>query len=718
MSTKTANTAAKTNTVATAPAKHSLQRQCACGNHIAAGGECASCATKKLQKKLSIGATNDPLELEADRVADQVLAYQPAHSFSNISAPKIQRRAEQLSPQTEEVPASVERVLAGSGSPLPITVRKDMEQRFGQDFSQVRMHTGSAAEQSASDVNANAYTAGNNIVFNRGRFSPETQNGKRLLAHELTHVVQQSNSDKANSAGNEVSGPVTSLKSAEPVVQRAPLTEAEAQRRIAEIESIIANSSQTPETMAELESERNRLANFLRAPISRPAPASRPARTRPSAVEPSAAEERAQRSDPVLHDIPDSSSVPENGSSLEMTVPRPEGLPSGGYTLYQVIGAPQEFLQSIPENRITTIDMSALAANDRAAPGVSPGVVGTPMAGAGASSLLNSSRALVNGFIPTTNAIGLVSYPSSGNLSLLELAASIGPRNGVTPGHTAMVIVRNGHTSVVGFKTASFLETLANYRGLFKTGEGAASSIPAQLTNDIGIFRNPTARQVMWDISPEALERIRTATNPEQMMDDVLREVAPGNPSTSAVPEGGFTEYTGRPAELGRANATNCVGWACNAIEQRVGEAPRARMRSSGVVEPIVPEGGGTRLQGRMMQATTEGAADTLAGVAPRAAGMSRTMQFMRIGGRVFLVVGVVISAVEVGRAVRDRDYRRATQEVGGFATGFAAGAAAGLLCGPGAPVCSIGLGLVFGLGGYFAGRAIAGAAYDAAATP
>lgn len=182
-------------TAATAPvaqqAQGVLRRQCSCGNH-SSGGECDSCAKKKLQRKLTIGATNDPLELEADLVAEQVLANKPAHSFSNISTPKIQRRAEQASAQTEEVPASVERVLASSGSPLPITVRKDMEQRFGQDFSQVRMHIGSAAEQSATDVSANAYTVGNNIVFNRGKFSPETQSGKRLLAHELTHVVQQS----------------------------------------------------------------------------------------------------------------------------------------------------------------------------------------------------------------------------------------------------------------------------------------------------------------------------------------------------------------------------------------------------------------------------------------------------------------------------------------------------------------------------------------------
>jgi uncharacterized protein DUF4157 len=72
-----------------------------------------------------------------------------------------------------------------------------MEQRFRHDFSRVRVHTGEAAEQSARDVNANAYTVGHNIVFGGGRFAPETNEGRRLIAHELTHVVQQSGLERA-----------------------------------------------------------------------------------------------------------------------------------------------------------------------------------------------------------------------------------------------------------------------------------------------------------------------------------------------------------------------------------------------------------------------------------------------------------------------------------------------------------------------------------------
>ena len=67
-----------------------------------------------------------------------------------------------------------------------------MEQRFGRDFSRVQVHTGAAAEQSAQDVDAAAYTVGHDLVFASGQFAPGTPQGRRLIAHELTHVVQQS----------------------------------------------------------------------------------------------------------------------------------------------------------------------------------------------------------------------------------------------------------------------------------------------------------------------------------------------------------------------------------------------------------------------------------------------------------------------------------------------------------------------------------------------
>jgi Domain of unknown function (DUF4157) len=179
------------------PTRGILQRQCACGTHVTPGGECVECGKNKsgLQRRLAIGAINDPLEQEADRVADQVLAA-PAHPAVSGAPPRIQRYAGQAFGGMDTAPTSVDRVLASSGKSLDPALRQNMERRFGQDFSRVRVHTGGAAEQSARDVNADAYTVGNNVVFGAGQFAPGYHDGLRLLAHELTHVVQQSGSDR------------------------------------------------------------------------------------------------------------------------------------------------------------------------------------------------------------------------------------------------------------------------------------------------------------------------------------------------------------------------------------------------------------------------------------------------------------------------------------------------------------------------------------------
>ena len=170
-----------------------LQRKCACGNKSVASGECTECEKKKwgLQRKLAIGASNDPLEREADRVADQVMATKPPLAASGAPV-RIQRYTGKAIGEFDAVPASVERVLSHSGRPLDTGLKQDMQSRFGHDFSDVRVHSNSAAELSARDVNANAYTVGHNIVFGTDMYAPSTRTGRRLLAHELTHVVQQS----------------------------------------------------------------------------------------------------------------------------------------------------------------------------------------------------------------------------------------------------------------------------------------------------------------------------------------------------------------------------------------------------------------------------------------------------------------------------------------------------------------------------------------------
>jgi hypothetical protein len=143
-----------------------------------------------IQAKLKVNKPGDVYEQQADRISDQVQATQTPALDSGAAA--IQRVVAQPVAETATAPATVDHALASAGKPLDPTIQREMEQRFGCDFSRLRVHTGPSAEQSARDVNARAYTIGNNVVFGAGEFDPRTRQGRRLLAHELTHVVQQS----------------------------------------------------------------------------------------------------------------------------------------------------------------------------------------------------------------------------------------------------------------------------------------------------------------------------------------------------------------------------------------------------------------------------------------------------------------------------------------------------------------------------------------------
>ena len=170
-----------------------LQRKCACGGSPGLGGECAECTHQKrlgLQTKLKADEPGDLYEREADRIADKVMAASAQAAVSG-SPLRVQRVSENSSAPRGEVPVAVEQVLASAGRPLEPALLQEMEQRFGHDFSRVRVHTDAAAEQSARAVSARAYTVGADIVFGRGHYAPGAMEGKKLLAHELTHVLQQ-----------------------------------------------------------------------------------------------------------------------------------------------------------------------------------------------------------------------------------------------------------------------------------------------------------------------------------------------------------------------------------------------------------------------------------------------------------------------------------------------------------------------------------------------
>jgi Domain of unknown function (DUF4157) len=177
-----------------------VQRKCACGRVSSMMGSCSNCEQKKLlgkplQTKLRINGSGDEYEQEAERVAKQVMRMahpplRPHIAKENVSS-SIQRHKVSTNRGPVSAPSIVRDVLSSPGEPLDAATRAFFEPRFGHDFSRVRIHADAKAAASAREVDAFAYTGGQHVVFGRQRYAPESGPGRRLLAHELTHVVQQ-----------------------------------------------------------------------------------------------------------------------------------------------------------------------------------------------------------------------------------------------------------------------------------------------------------------------------------------------------------------------------------------------------------------------------------------------------------------------------------------------------------------------------------------------
>ncbi len=157
--------------------------------------------------KLRIGPVDDPLEREADRVADAVVAGRPAGTIGEGAPTVARRQCAECAAEDDKTlrrhegpgshtpsyaPATATAALAHGGQSLSAEQRAYFEPRFGQEFSHVRLHAGDVAARAAQDVNALAFTVGHDIAFAAGQFAPDTDTGRRLIAHELAHVVQGS----------------------------------------------------------------------------------------------------------------------------------------------------------------------------------------------------------------------------------------------------------------------------------------------------------------------------------------------------------------------------------------------------------------------------------------------------------------------------------------------------------------------------------------------
>ncbi|NEP35855.1 MULTISPECIES: DUF4157 domain-containing protein [unclassified Moorena] len=160
-----------------------------------------------VQAKLTIGEAGDKYELEADRVASEVVdrINAPVSSLSTqhqsiqaqgqqdelMRKPMVQLKSiEGGMAATPELESSIQQA-KGSGMPIAQSIRKPMEQSFGADFSGVRVHADAQSDQLNQSIQARAFTTGKDIFFRQGEYNPGSQEGKKLIAHELTHVVQQ-----------------------------------------------------------------------------------------------------------------------------------------------------------------------------------------------------------------------------------------------------------------------------------------------------------------------------------------------------------------------------------------------------------------------------------------------------------------------------------------------------------------------------------------------
>jgi Domain of unknown function (DUF4157)/Glutaminase len=152
-----------------------------------------------LQTKLTVSQPGDAYEQEADRVAEQVMRMPaPGTAMPSIVPEQdesLMRKEGKASGAggraIEGAPPIVNSALSSGGQPLDAGTRTFMESRFGYNFSDVRVHTNGQAAESTQAVNARAYTVESDVVFGEGQYKPGTGEGQRLLAHELTHVVQQ-----------------------------------------------------------------------------------------------------------------------------------------------------------------------------------------------------------------------------------------------------------------------------------------------------------------------------------------------------------------------------------------------------------------------------------------------------------------------------------------------------------------------------------------------
>jgi|GEM_PF-4902570 len=601
-------------------------------------------AGSTVQPKLTVGQPNDVYEKEADAMADKVVQRKPI--FESKAEPPdntVMRKCahcekeEKLQKKGDgnggnPVSAGVESGLnasKGSGSALPADTRQQMESSFGADFGKVRVHNDSNAAVMSKELNAQAFTHGNDIYFNSGKYDLASRGGQHLLAHELTHTVQQ------GSGGGRIQR-----------IQRQP----------------VPGNADPTRGMVDLGFVKDfNAAEWL-------AKANIPAGTIPPGVM-----ENEDFKVALLGAL-----NPLSGSVLFPM----DSVPAG--------------LSNIPENHMVEVggeDALNLFLNTRMEePDTSAGFPG----GAGKGVTQGVSKMLsISGFQAAgPNAIGIVAFPMSNVARVTIGGASWNPSSPTLPdskillGHTALYARVDGKiVAIRSYGPTSLANAGMNIKGVSAGTKGVDASVLDHMTGkDPGgtMFDVDHAKSIEYPVSKE-------------MVQDFIKDLPEPGPVSN-------DSYTARPEVANRCNGQNCVLWATEYVEKKLG-TPIGR---GGIPQSSVG-GVNTARQGEVMKLLNQKNPEPIelpdgTTMQPRTGEIPTSLKVLKWGGRIF-------TAIDVGRGIwriaNSSGLERLT--VIGEETGRFAGGAEGGEVGMGAcvalGVATEGIGLIAcGIGGAIAG--------------
>ena len=204
-----------------------------------------------IQPKLTINTPGDVYEQEADSMAERVMNLPDTSTASNLHISQkndaIQRKGENRGGlEASSSLVSQLNTTKGGGSPLPEGTRSFMQNAFGNDFQGVRVHRDSRAREMSQGIQAKAFTHGQDIYFNQGQYSPSTNEGKRLLLHELTHTIQQGNRLSPQTIQREGEDKKKDTKEADVKTEVEVVTEHDFSKNETKVEGTTTRSSEQP----------------------------------------------------------------------------------------------------------------------------------------------------------------------------------------------------------------------------------------------------------------------------------------------------------------------------------------------------------------------------------------------------------------------------------------------------------------------------------------